>query len=105
MEELQSMRRCQGIAADVARVDRFCRLGAGAGARTLSPASAVPRPYMACSQRNGEGRARGRPRILYRAKIGDAENPLPTFSDALAAVHSELWAPGSFETSSHTLDG
>jgi DDE superfamily endonuclease len=31
--------------------------------------------------------------------------PLPTFSDALAAVRRELWAPQSFVTSSHTLDG
>ena len=30
--------------------------------------------------------------------------PLPTFSDALAAVRRELWAPQNFETSSHTLD-
>jgi hypothetical protein len=29
---------------------------------------------------------------------------LPTFSDALAAVRRELWAPQSFETSSQTLD-
>ena len=30
--------------------------------------------------------------------------PLPTFSDALAKVRRELWAPGNFETSSHTQD-
>ena len=30
--------------------------------------------------------------------------PLPTFSDALAAVRRELWASQNFETSSHTLD-
>jgi hypothetical protein len=31
--------------------------------------------------------------------------PLPTFSDALAAVRRELWTPQNFEISSHTQDG